>query len=189
MNQTPNPFMPFWDSYDNTQASPAYDNAHAYQDLLGRMPEYQPNSQLGPIHEAVGMDGIRRNILASNEYTARLLGSMPQSVSQDMGRRAAVGINSMPGVFSDYTNPNLPNQHHNMASQRAQAQQMMPDAFQALLGAFTAPPAQELPPAVQQLIAGPQEPAQAEQTEAVKGKKKSPTDIIVDDNFRWSRSR
>lgn len=158
MNQTTQaPYTPWWDSYDHAQASPNYDTAHAYQDLLGRMPEHQGTNPHDAIHGVIGMDGIRRNILASNEYTGRLLGA-PESFAQDMGRRAVSGINAMPGVFSDYTNPNLPNQHHNMGVQRAAAQQMYPDAFQALLGAFVPTPEPEIPSAIQQLLSGPATP-------------------------------
>lgn len=87
----------------------------AYQQLLGRAPNAnelglaeQIMAQPQQVGEMRNIDTVRRGALANPDYSTYQYGD-PQSISQAFARQGVQGINAMPGVMSDYTNPDFAN--------------------------------------------------------------------------------
>ena len=77
-----------------------------FDQLLGRAPQQGQEMDYfaGLLGQDNGFNEARRQISSTPEAANNLLGA-PSSNLQAMGRQAVQGINNMPFVFNDYTNP------------------------------------------------------------------------------------
>lgn len=76
----------------------------------------------------------RRAYLNSPEYINGLLGPATGGNWQNTARQASFGINAMPGVFSDYANPQMAT--HQIGDPRSQGNVMIQGLLANLMGSF-----------------------------------------------------